>query len=128
MKQLKLLTMVIMLSILFIGCETPTPKEPVVNEYELVSISFFNKVRTNNFGGVISDERYLRYSFMYNNKVVTKEQPYDSSYDENKYRIHKSEDVKSKIVQIDLNDELDFYLNDEMLKGLKWGESKWSGV
>lgn len=119
MKQLKLLTIVIMLSILFIGCETPTPKEPVVNEYELVSISFFNKVRTNNFGGVISDERYLRYSFMYNNKVVTKEQPYDSSYDENKYRIHKSEDVKSKIVQIDLNDELDFYLNDEMLKGLK---------
>lgn len=41
MKQLKLLTMVIMLSILFIGCETPPPKEPVVNEYELVSISFF---------------------------------------------------------------------------------------
>lgn len=119
MKHLRLLIITIMLSMLFIGCETPPLKEPVVNEYELVSISFLNKVRTNNFGGVISDERYLRYSFMYNNKVVTKEQPYDSSYDENKYRIHKSEDGKSKIVQIDLNDELDFYLTDEMLKSLK---------
>lgn len=119
MKHLRLLIITIMLSMLFIGCETPPPKEPVVNEYELVSISFFNKVRTNNFGGVMSDERYLRYSFMYNNQVVTKEQPYDSSYDENKYRMHKSEDGKSKIIQIDLNDELDFYLNDEMLKNLR---------
>ncbi|MFR2887919.1 MAG: hypothetical protein ACLTDM_06985 [Clostridium butyricum] len=119
MKHLRLLIMTIMLSMLFIGCETPPPKEPVVNEYELVSISFFNKVKTNTFGRVISDERYLRYSFMYNNKIITKEQPYDSSYDENKYRIYKSEDGKSKIVQIDLNDELDFYLNDEMLKNLK---------
>lgn len=119
MNHLRLLIMTIMLSMLFIGCETPPPKEPVVNEYELVSISFFNEVRTNNFGRVISNERHLRYSFIYNNKVITKEQPYDSSYDENKYRIYKSEDGKSKIVQIDLNDELDFYLNDEMLKNLK---------
>ena len=86
---------------------------PVTHEYKLVDISFYEDVRTNMRGGITGRDTCIKYSFVLNNQVITKEYYYNDSM----YKIYITEE-EPKIVQINNNDNLDFYVSEEMLRNL----------
>lgn len=89
-------------------------------EYELIAIKIVQEEKTDNWGRIIDHEEHLLYSFVDSNGNIYHKNRYFEGEQKERYRLHKSIDGKSKIVDKSSysNASLDFYISEELFKDL----------